>query len=254
MAEPQTTIRHRGQIGSVLKALAVLELVGDRRALTLTELVAGTGYPKSTMFRLLGTLTDAGFLVRRRSGEYGVGVKVWRLGASAVGYDTRHERTADALRTLVDATGETAHYSVYESGFAVYVEKLDGLHPVRAYTSVGGRSPAYASATGKVLLANESPEEIARVSADLVAHTDRTLVGAAAVRAELERVRLTGYAVNRGEWRKDVWGVAAPVRAVDGPVIGAIGVSGPRERLKPQLKLVAQKAVEVAARLSEESP
>ena len=49
----------------------------------------------------------------------------------------------------------------------------------------------------------------------------------------MERIREQGYAVNRGEWRESVGGVAAPVRDPGGMVIAAIGVSGPIERLRP---------------------
>jgi len=49
---------------------------------------------------------------------------------------------------------------------------------------------------------------------------------------EMRRIRDQGYAVNRGEWREAVWGVAAPIMDARGSVIAAVGISGPAERLR----------------------
>lgn len=190
--------------------------------------------PRSTIHRLLATIVNAGFLDRTRRGEYAVSIGLWRIGASAISQRAMHDEIRVALQRLVDETEETAHYSIYERGMAVYVEKIDGTHPVRAYTFVGGRSPAYASATGKALLAAQAEEEVARVAAGIERFTPTTLAPDALAR-EMEAVRTRGYAVNRGEWREGVWGVAAPVFDRAGALVGAIGVSGPEERIEAAL-------------------
>ena len=71
---------------------------------------------------------------------------------------------------------------------------------------------------------------------------------------ELSRIRDQGYALNRGEWREQVCGVAAPIRDVSGEVIAAIGISGPAERLKPRrmkelCPFLIDAANEISARL-----
>jgi DNA-binding IclR family transcriptional regulator len=158
-------------------------------------------------------------------------------------------RAREELKQLAAATGETAHYARYEAGFSVYIDKIDGSHPIRSYTRVGGRSPAYATATGKVLLAWQDPHEIDRVAAEATAFTRTTRVGIA-VTAEEKRVRAAGYAVNRGEWRAGVWGVAAPVFDADGAIAAALGISGPEHRVRPRVAEHAKLLVEHAARIS----
>jgi DNA-binding IclR family transcriptional regulator len=49
----------------------------------------------------------------------------------------------------------------------------------------------------------------------------------------MDRIRQQGYAINRGEWRESVGGLAAPIRDPGGRVIAAVGISGPIERLRP---------------------
>lgn len=234
-------------LSSVAKALKIVEYVGLAGKRSLAEIGAFTGQPKSTLLRMVATLIDLGFLQRTAHGEYGVTLKLWRIGCAAVDYDNVRESIIPTLRELVQKTSETALYAVYDDGTATYVEKVDGLHPIRSYASVGSRSPAYASATGKALLCWQDEAEITRVGAAAQPMTDSTHVGSKALLKHAHETRAAGYAVNRGEWRQGVWGVAAPVFGRNPVPVAAIGVSGPRERIEPQIEPFAI-AVRTAAR------
>lgn len=236
-------------LSSVARALMVLEDVGLAENRSLADLVATTKLPKSTLMRLLASLIDLGFLQRTRHGRYAVSLKMWRIGCGAIERDSIRDAVVPALRTIVDQTGETALYAVYEDGHAVYVEKCEGSHPIRAYASVGGRSPAYATATGKALLSWREPREIEAVAAKAEALTQATLRGQA-ISDECTAVRAAGIAVNRGEWRDGVWGIAAPVFGRLYNVVAAVGVSGPRERIEPNVESWSHRIREVARTLS----
>jgi DNA-binding IclR family transcriptional regulator len=237
-----------GTVASVTKALAILDFVGERGPISLSDLVKQVGLPKSTLFRLIFTLCEAGFLRRTARGEYATTVKLWRLGAKAIDYDTIHADIVEALHDLVAITSETALFSIYEDGYAVYVEKVEGPQPIRAYLSIGGRSPSYACATGKALLAYRSPAEIEAVARSAARHTAATICGPELIASEMAKVREHRVAVNRGEWRDNVWGVAAPVFDHVGQVAGAIGVSGPQTRIEHTLERLSN-AVRDAARM-----
>src|SRR2546428_8175766 len=127
----RSTYRDFPAQGSVKKALALLEVVGEARDASLADLAVRTKLPKSTLMRLLGILVQAGFLQRTAHGRYRAALKLWRIGATALDQDSVRDAVIPTLRDLVSQTSETAHYSVYERGFSVYVEKIDGLHPVR---------------------------------------------------------------------------------------------------------------------------
>ena len=63
----------------------------------------------------------------------------------------------------------------------------------------------------------------------------------------MARVRQQGYAVNRGEWRESVGGIAAPVRDPSGRVVAAVGLSGPIDRLRPSsLKALSADVIRAA--------
>jgi IclR family KDG regulon transcriptional repressor len=251
----RATDRGRDPAGSVsttvAKALAVLEYVALERLTTIAQLSERTGLPRSTLHRLIGTLIEQGYLYRTAHGHYRVSFKLWRIGSTAVDYDSIRENARAVLSQLVNETSETAHYSVYEDGYAVYVEKLDGLHPIRSYTAIGGRSPAYATATGKALLAWQDEAEISRVARGARRFTDTTRVGTAEILAEMKRIRESGYAINYGEWRHGVWGIAAPVLGPAGDILAAVGISGPEERFKSALESLSTKVCRAAAELSQ---
>jgi DNA-binding IclR family transcriptional regulator len=89
--------------------------------------------------------------------------------------------------------------------------------------------------------------KLTSLSRHLHACSPRTLTVPAEFLREMERIREQGYAVNRGEWRESVGGVAAPVRDPGGMVIAAIGVSGPIERLRPaRLKTLSADLIRAA--------
>ena len=52
----------------------------------------------------------------------------------------------------------------------------------------------------------------------------------------MQKIKKLKFAINRGEWRESVHGLAAPILDSSGSVIAAIGVSGPANRL-PLVKL-----------------
>jgi DNA-binding IclR family transcriptional regulator len=235
---------------AIAKALTILELSGQDEPVSLARLIEATGLPRSTVVRIVGELLERDFLERAERGHYRAGPAIRALARFSSAESMINERARAQLRELVSQTGETAHYAVYEDGFAVYVDKVDGQHPVRAYTQIGGRSPAYATATGKALLAWQPVEEIKRVAAGATAYTKSTHATPSAIEGEERAVRERGYAVNRGEWREGVWGIAAPVFGPDGAVLAAFGLSGPEARIRGKIKAYAELVLAHAARIS----
>lgn len=237
-------------VSSIAKALSIVEYVGSKGRCNLAEITAHTGLPRSTLLRVIAALIEFGFLRRTDRGQYGIALKLWRIGCTALDYANLHETIIPTLRHLVEATSETALYAVYDGGRAVYVEKVEGLHPIRAYATVGGHSPAYATASGKCLLAWRPEDEIAQVGTAAVRFTNATHLGSKATLLNAAEVRRNGFAVNRGEWREGVWGIAAPVFGRDRQPLGAIGVTGPRTRVEPQVERFSQIVRAAASELS----
>lgn len=222
---------------TLLKGLMVLEAVTDvaHQPRTIDELAARVGLTRSNTHRTLQTLMHAGYVVKdEQSGGYRGTIRLFELGARQLAQLDVRKVALPAMRALAELTGETVHLSVLDGLDVVYVEKIDSAQPIRAYSMVGGRGPAYAVATGKALLAYQPEGYLERYADRLVRHTPQTITALPVLHDELRKVVRLGYSINRGEWRDGVGGVAAAVfNGLDQP-IAALGISGPIERLSPK--------------------
>ncbi|GAA5234336.1 IclR family transcriptional regulator [Verticiella sediminum] len=234
-------------VGSLPKGLAILEALARADApMGVTELARELGMGKSGVHRLLRMLCDLGW-VREAQGRYACSLRIWEVGMRVADRLDLRQVAAPFLRELADATSETVHLSILDGIDVLYVDKIDSPQPVRAYSRVGGRAPAGCVATGKVLLAYAEAARVAEASAAMAPYTPRTIVDPQELEAELRRVRQQGYAVNRGEWRASVCGLAAPVFDARGEVVAALGISGPADRLTQKAMRAFEPAVTQAA-------
>lgn len=238
---------------TLVKGLQLLEVLAARDdAAGISELAVELQMGRSNVHRLLQALVELGYVVKdSERGSYRASLKVWEIGARALHRLDFREAAAPAMRQLLALSNETVHLSVLSGDEVIYIDKLDSPEPVRAYSAIGGRAPAYCVATGKVLLAwRDAPTDPSSLLSvrPLHVYTSTTAPDTAALELELERVRRQGYAVNRGEWRSSVWGVASPLRGAGSRVIAALGISGPAERLRKKgVRQLAQLVVDAAA-------
>jgi DNA-binding IclR family transcriptional regulator len=218
-----------------LKGMKMLQtLASSDNPRGVSDLARELGLTKSNSHRLLKTLVSCGFAQSTAdSGKYSATLKLWELGSQVLAKVDIKNVSGAFLQALADKTGESVHLSVFVENVVVYIDKIDSPQPVRAYSQIGKSAPAYCVATGKVLLAFQSEDVIARVCESLKEYTSRTITDPEELQRELARVRQQGYAINRGEWREGVCGVGAPIRDSSRQVVGAVGISGPASRMKP---------------------
>lgn len=239
-------------LGTLGKGLRVLVLLQDGPA-SATHVAKALAMERTGAYRILRTLEHHGFVARVGSnGEYRLGVRLWELGIRVFGERDLVSQTGEFADALLNATEETVHVCIYDAGSVVYVVKRDGTAAIGSYTRLGGRAPAYCVATGKALLAYQDASEVERViAAGLKKYTGRTIVSEEALRLELQSVRRNGYAVNLGEWRGEVGGVAAPILGRNGRASAAIGLSGPVDRFTARIREYSQLVMQAARQIAE---
>lgn len=226
---------------TLLKGLQVLDhLARSDRSLRITAVSTDLGLTKSNAYRILKTLEAAGFARQdAETKEFSPSVKLWELGTLVANRLDLKSLAADALRQLAAGSRETVHLAILDGAEVVYIEKIESLEPISAYTRLGGRAPAYCVATGKALLSQLSAAELDAVLGDLKPYSPSTITDPGTLREELAQACREGFAVNRGEWREGVWGVASVVRSPSGSVVAAVGVSGPSFRFDREDRVAA---------------
>ncbi|MDN2567919.1 IclR family transcriptional regulator [Aquibium sp. A9E412] len=245
----------RYSVRAVERALEVVRSIAMHpSAPTVDEIVASVGLPKTTVFRVLATLTAERFLERDdRLQTYHFGELAALVGARALG-DMDVKRVAHPfLDALMRETGETVHLAILSEGAALCVDKIDALRSVRMLSFVGFRDPLHCSGVGKALLAFQPEPERKRLleSIPLARHTERTICHRGALERHLEEIRDSGYALDAGEVEEGLVCAAAPVFDHLGTVAAAISVSGPASRMNgAALGAAIETVVDHARRIS----
>ena len=239
---------------TALKALAVLDLIGEqRRPLSVAEVAERIGADRATAYRMLMTLVQAGYVRRDENGKrYRLSFKLLSLARHLVGEDERASQILATLRRISEETGETVHYSVLDRDAAVLVFRAKGSQRVAVDFQIGDRSPLHCSSIGKVLLAHLDPAACdAVIAAGLPQVAPNTITDPDALRRELAAVRDQGYAIDDLEFAPDMRCVAVPVFENEGAVPGGIAISGPSSRFDhPKLDNLRAVATRHATALS----
>lgn len=234
------------------KGLRVLETLGRDgadRGLTLTELGRLLGMHRTTLFRFLATLRARGYVERDPGTDrYRLGLEVLSLASSLLdGLDVRR-LARPVLVALSDATRELVHLAVFDQGYVVTIERIEGKEPLSLQTGIGARRPAYCTASGKAILAWLAADDVDRVvAAGMPAVMPRTITSAAALAAELAEVRARGYAVDDEERIAGVRCVAAPVFDHERGVVAAVSIAAPLVRMSWERVRQLGEEVRVAA-------
>jgi IclR family transcriptional regulator, acetate operon repressor len=240
---------------SVGRVIAVLEHLAARRdGATLAELAHTTGAPKTSLVGLLQALLHERCLRRESSGRYVLGDRIYALAMlSSVGLEL-NTLARPFLQDLVDAIGETAILGVLatDADQAVYIDKVEGTHPLRYTVPVGERRELHCTAMGLALLAHAEPDRIARFlrAKSFKRFTPHTLTTARALGEELQRIRERGIARSNSHRIEGVAAVAAPVFDASGRAVGALLVAGPTDRFSVRQADIERQVMDRAAALS----
>lgn len=235
---------------SVQRATAILRAAAASPAGdTASGLARAAGLPTSTALRLIHTLEAEGFLARRRDGRFAIGLGLARLGREADGQDLVDPSARAALDRLAAETRETVTLSMVRGGgWLEVVLQVDTPHTVRAISWVGRRYPLHASSSGKVLLAALEPAGLERfLRGTLERPTGATITDRIVLRAEIERVRVQGYAAMVDELEDGLASVSVPINEAGGELVATVNVTGPSFRFDAERRAAALRPMRAAA-------
>jgi len=219
-------------VGSDRVLAVLLELAEHPSGITLDELAQKVNGSKPTVHRALASLRKAGLASQSARGVYELGDEFLRLAYRFQDARPETARLDPLLRELATEFGETAHYAILDGQQVVYRAKVDPpVGAIRLTSTIGGRNPVYCTAVGKLLLSYQigSLADLDQWldGVDLPRRTERTLVTASDLFAEVEATRERGYGIDDQENEVGINCIALPVFLEPGrPVSGAVSVSG----------------------------
>jgi DNA-binding IclR family transcriptional regulator len=220
-------------IQSIERAAAILRLLSGRnRQLGVAQLAGELGLPKGTVHGILRTLTAVGFVEQdAETGRYRLGAALLHMGSTYLDGNELRTRALNWSDSLAARSGESVRIGTLHETQVLVVHHVFRPDDSRQALEVGSLLPAHATALGKVLLAANRYAAHELEAAGLTSYTPATITDPAALTAELDDVLARGWAGDAEELIAGVVSIAAPIQDRRGVTVGAIGISGPIERL-----------------------
>lgn len=220
------------QVPAADQTLRILSHLARQRGPVAARTVAdGLGIPRSSVYHLLATLEEHGFVVHLPAERrWGLGTAAFELAGGYARQQPLARLGRPLIAALADRAGESAHLAVMTGRDVLYIVEERAPRRPALVSDVGVRLPAHLTATGRAMLAALPREQVRALYPDAASFADRTGRGPARpgeLRELLRQVRADGYATEDGEVTLGLRSVAAAVLDHTGWPIAAVAVTYP---------------------------
>ena len=202
---------------AIEKCLQILSLFSlDKTQFSINEICEKLDFNVSTIYRILSTLEEYGYVSRLKSKDYVVGTQALYL--SAIYTQSNH---LEQIRPIVDAirdiSGETASFFVEEDSMRICLYRAHSRDEIRHNIEQGSRLELNRGASGRIILAYGKRKN------------DKT--------GFYKEIRDAGYYLAIHEHNSSLFALAVPVISSSSKFVGAIVVSGPISRFNEKQKI-----------------
>jgi DNA-binding IclR family transcriptional regulator len=240
----------------VQRTVAVFDCFTPQRlSLTLQDIANHIGLAKSTTFRVVQSLEEAGYLIRLEDHKYCLSFRFTRLAGMVMSTLSIRQVTRPVMVELARHTNETVTLTMASGRDRICIESIDTPSPLMSLARPGQSLPLdHKGATDKTLMAHLPQKELEKIVTRVAKTTRRK---EAEILGELARIRKDGYCVSHGERYLGLSAIAAPLWESNDIANYCITILGPTVRLKPQidefLKPLLKTTSDISRRLGADS-
>ena len=233
----------------------ILNLFIDHAELTFQEIINLSGMPKTSVYRMLMSLEDMGFLEKGSDSKYRLGILFLKFGHLV---STRLDLRKIAYPYMIELHNdvkEAINLIVREGNEAIYIEKIDTKQKVRLYTAIGRRSPLYAGACSRSILSFLPDAEIKDYieSTELQTFAQGTITDKDRLYETIQQARIKGYTISHSELENHTSAVAAPIFNHLGEVVAGISIAGIEANYQDEnVQVLSEKVKKVAMDISKQ--
>ena len=221
-------------MNAVEKALELLVAFQDHHPTWgVRELSTHLGFSPATVQRILKSLKAYGFVEQDPvTRHYRLGNVYFRFLHTLQSAFSLTQAATPHMQRLLSQTQETVHLNVIDGQERICIDTLESFQYLKASMPIGSRSPLYAGASSKCLLAFSSRAFIDAYlqQTALTRITGNTITQKSILMAELKAIRSNGYALSLGEKNPGLGSISAPVFNHNGLLLGAISLAIPEIR------------------------
>jgi IclR family transcriptional regulator, KDG regulon repressor len=226
-------------VQSLERALTILNKLSEYPdGIQITRLSEQVGLTKSTIHRLLATLSSMNYVVKdEETDKYKLGLQVLFLSRNLLNNSDIVTVSKPFLEKLSQEVNETVHLCIEDRGEVVYIDKIESTQTIRMYSRIGSRAPMYCTGVGKILLSGKNKDEFNELISNInfIPKTPSTITSKEEFIEEIEKVKSQGYALDNAENEVVLRCIAAPIFDHKGKIIASFSISGPSNRVTMDL-------------------
>lgn len=187
--------------------------VRAKKPLSVREIVDEFSWPRSSVFNIVSTLVELGYLYQPVSrGGYYPTSRWMELAREVSEGQPLPESVHELLVDLVKETGETVTLAAPDGINLVVLDVVESASAIRYTANIGQRMPIHVTAAGRAILSQYSPSERANVlkRIDYQRHQNDFFMAPESVERDIQRSIKDGWFLNLGSYANDLAGIAVP--------------------------------------------
>lgn len=221
------------KIASLEKGIRILELLAQHGELSVSEAAKLMDTNRAGSHRFISTLKDLGYVEQNANNKYQPTLKIMKLATKVANRFEIRRIAKPYMHRLSMMFKETINLGFFKNNEIIHIDKIDCLEVLRMDSALGDKAPAYCTGLGKAILAFLPEHELAHYieNTDFRKLAPNTITDKDEFRAELERVRQNGYAIDDEEMSIGLSCIAVPIFDHNTYPAYALSISGPSMRL-----------------------
>ena len=243
-------------VKTVTKAIEIINYLAQdtgNRGIGVSELSRVLGMGKSTVHRLLDTLSFYGYVEQDgETNQYRLGWELYKIGQVVPQQNQLLNLNPGSSLELSRKTRATVNLGILKRGEILIISKIEGAYDSTHISVRPGEYEAiHATGMGKVMISEMDEEEIWGLFGGretLIPYTPNTITSLPQLMREEARVRESGYAVDAEEYCIGLYCIAMPIRDYTGQIVAAVSVSTPSGLMDEDRKKLILEALSKCSR------
>jgi IclR family transcriptional regulator, KDG regulon repressor len=240
-----------GSVNSIVRAINIMKSLRDG-SLRVVEISEKLGLNKSTVYRLLKTLEDSGFIAQDAiTRKYYLGTEIISLASSPIVANEKLVLYAQQeMIKLCNLSRETVILEIQFGTHRMYLEAVESIEPIRYRQTKGYFAPLFVGAGGKALLSQLTRQDLENYlrNVELTPAGPNAILDKKLMLKEIEKVAQQGYAVSARERTSYGSSISVPIKNYAVPA--ALSIVGPADRWKPKMLSILDELKAAADRIS----
>lgn len=244
-------------IQSIKRAFNIIECFDNINSeMSLKEICTKVDLKKSTAFGIIKSLEECSYIFQNPSNnKYRLALKFIEKGRIVSQSLDIKNIALPYMKRLTDNFKETTHLCLIEQNFIYCVANVHSNEGFLFMSSkVGNKLPVYASASGKIILANLSNEKIDKILAETEFKklTKHTVTDIEVLKSTLISIKDNLYSIEDEETEIGAFSVASVIKNFDNSVVGALSITGPKDRMKNKKDKIINSLIDTSLSISKE--